>query len=155
MNAKMERRMMGDEWDSDEWTFEDNAGECYCSYDEEGDTEEWCDVCVFGSCRAAYYEMREYTAQKHAEQQEAVKNTLITNELAYRIRCIEEADDIEERLENIQSLLRYLWDKQVYLSNHEGFLNTVIQKCDDWMNDSDADSIQGTILMTLEILSHI
>jgi hypothetical protein len=150
MNAKMERDIMGDEW-----ILEDNAGECYCSYDEEGDTEEWCDVCVFGSSRAAYYEMREYTAQKHAAHQEEVKNTLITNELAYRVHCVEEAETIEERLEIIQSLLRYLWDKQVYLSNHEGFLAVVRQKCDEWMNDSDADSIQGTILMTLEILSHI
>jgi hypothetical protein len=88
------------------------------------------------------------------ERQEEIKDTLITNELVYRVRCIEEEEDLENKLETIQSMLRYLWDKQSYLSSHDGLLTIVRQKCDEWMNDSSADSIQGTILMTLEILSH-
>ncbi len=153
--------MAGDNWGYDTWDYEAieesayDVGDCYCSYEEDGSVEEWCDVCMFGARRANYYRMREYATEKKAEQTEAVRDTLITNELSYRIRCIGEEEDIENRLELVQSMLRYLWDKQVFLSKHSGFLEIVRQKCDEWMNDPSAESIQSTIFMTLEILSHI
>ena len=153
----MEQQMIvSDDWDYD--AIEEGAydvGDCFCTYEEDGPVEEWCDVCMYGARRANYYRMREYATERKAEQTEAVKNTLITNELSYRIRCIGTEEDDEERLELVRSMLLYLWDKQVFLSKHSKFLATVRQKCDEWMNDPSAESIQSTIIMTLEILSHI
>ena len=86
----MEQQMIvSDDWDYD--AIEEGAydvGDCFCTYEEDGSVEEWCDVCMFGFRRANYYRMREYATERKAEQTEAVKNTLITNELSYRIRCI-------------------------------------------------------------------
>lgn len=152
--------MAGDDWDYDTWDYDAieeaayNEEECSCFYEEDGSTKEWCDVCMFGTRRANYYRMREYALQNQEKKLETVKNTLITNELMYRVHCIEEEEDVNKKLEVIQSMLRYLWDKQVYLSKHSGLLTIVRQKCNEWMNDPAAESIQSTIIMTLEILSH-
>jgi hypothetical protein len=126
--------------------------ECECLYDEDGEVEEWCDVCMYGPKRAAHYKQREEENRVAAEK---IQDELTTRELQYLVDVFHSSETVEERLEVLQQVLRCLWTKLAYLARRPSLLDTVRQKCAEWMDEPAAAPVQGTLIMTIEILSHL
>ncbi len=86
---------------------------------------------------------------------EKIQDGLTTRELQYLVEVFHASETVEERLGVLQHVLRCLWTKQEYLTRHPSFLDTVRQKCAEWMDEPAAAPIQSTLIMTIEILSHL
>lgn len=75
---------------------------------------------------------------------------VITNELAYRIKCIGETETLEKRRELIQDMLLYLREKRAFLRENRGFLRVMMAKCKEWVEDPDAAPMKDTLVQTIE-----
>lgn len=126
---------------------------CSCVYTGAGEVDEWCDVCMFGARRAAYYRARDRCQQENIQDRDtAISHIMIIRELGYLIRLVTEEADEDEKLQLIRYMLRYLWDKQLFLSRNRNFLDMLRKKCEAWMDDPNAETIHDTVYTTLEIL---
>jgi hypothetical protein len=156
MNAKQERRI-AEQMDPEpnEWVdgWEDES-ECFCHINEFGETEEWCDNCMFGHRRAAYYRAREVAAEV-IPTKEQIQDRIITQNIQYYISFATLCLTQERRVETIGTLLRYLWDKQDFLKRTPSFKKIVIERCEEWEKDSESVPILSTIIATQMILRKI
>ena len=121
------------------------------------------DVCSYDwDCSASFgdgYVIGSYSPAEQKERDrlrmETMTTMLITNELAYRLRCIEEAETLEKKLELLQSMLRYICTKKDYIRKHADYRRALRAKCKELVDDPSAAPIRETIVETINFLKKV
>jgi hypothetical protein len=123
--------------------------DCSCQIDEFGETQEWCDNCMFGCKRASYYRARDMATTS----KEQIQDIIVEKTIQYFTEDWSLSE--EESMDAFGKLLRYLWDKQDYLRRHPAFNDAILKCCEDWEKESDSTPILSTVIATKMILSKI
>ena len=121
-----------------------------CSYDWDCSAS-FGDGYVFGSSYFSPADQKE----RDRLRMETMTTMLITNELAYRLRCIEEAETLEKKLELLQSMLRYICTQKGYIRKHADYRRALRAKCKELVDDPSAAPIRETIVETISFLKKV